>query len=636
VKRWFSALSIHRKLTALALAVSAAALLAAVAGLAVVDIARFRSVALDDARALAQVIAQNTSAAIVFDDADAAKTTLSSLRVRPTVTLGCVYDDQGALLASFAPGGPGECPSVPRESRTWRNVTAAVPVEQNGRVVGTVFIERDLSDLGTRIVATATTGLVMLLLGGGIALWLARSLQHLVSRPIVDLANAARNIGREQRFEMPDINAPPDETGELVRAFGDMVRRVGEANSALVDTNRALRVEIDERRRMQEEREALLAREREASRLKDEFLATVSHELRTPLNAILGWTQILETTRPTGQTSARGVASIARNAQAQLRVIEDLLDVSRIITGKLQLAMTPVDLRDVVEASVDVVSSAASSRQIELRSMLPDRPCLVTGDYDRLRQVVWNLLSNALKFTQPGGRVDVRVAPIGDSYDITVTDTGIGIASEFLPHVFERFRQADGSTTRQQGGLGLGLAIVKELAELHGGTVRAASPGEGGGSTFAVRLPAAIHHDVRTSGDGRAAPELPRLDGIEVLVVDDNVDALDVIGMALERAGARVRSTASGEQAIEEWQQRPAAVLLCDLGMPGMDGYEVLRRIRALDGAAGRSTHALAVTAYASEEYRLRCAQAGFAGHITKPYNITDVVRAVAAAAAQS
>jgi signal transduction histidine kinase len=636
VRGWFAALSLHRKLTALALGVSAAALAAAVGGLAIVDVARFRNLAAEDAHALARVIAQNTSAAIVFNDAEAARTTLSSLRVRPTITLGCVYDREGALLASFAPDGAADCPTVPRDSRTWDSVTAVVPVEQNGRVVGRVFLQRDLSDLGARIAAAAFTGMFMLLLGAAVALWLARSLQHLISRPIVDLAAAARRIGQERRFEMPDIDAPPDETGELVRAFGEMVRRVGEANQALVHTNEKLRAEIEERRRMQEEREALLAREREASRLKDEFLATLSHELRTPLNAILGWTQILQTTHPAEQTSSRGVASIARNAQAQLRVIEDLLDVSRIITGKLQLSMTQIDLRDVVEASIDVVSAPAASRQIELRAIAPDTRCIVLGDYDRLRQVVWNLLSNALKFTSPGGQIVVRIVEDDGSYALTVTDTGIGIADAFLPHVFERFRQADGSTTRQQGGLGLGLAIVKELAELHGGRVRASSPGPGGGATFTVWLPRSVPRGVSSPDAPESAPDLPRLDGVDVLVVDDNIDAIDVIALALERAGARVRTATSGVQAIREWARQPASVLLCDLAMPGIDGFEVMQRIRAIDAAAGRSTHAIAVTAYASDEYRGRCAQAGFAAHIAKPYNIVDVARAVAAAAAHS
>ena len=251
------------------------------------------------------------------------------------------------------------------------------------------------------------------------------------------------------------------------------------------------------------------------------------------------------------------------------------------------------------------------------------------GDYDRLRQVVWNLLSNALKFTPAGGRVDVRLERAGDQFTLTVADTGVGIPLAFLPHVFERFRQADGSTTREQGGLGLGLAIVKELTDLHGGSVRAESDGPGCGARFIVSLPAAAAAQaVKPATANEEAG--PRLDGVRVLIVDDNADAVEVLAVALERAGARVLAELSGETALTAWTSTGFDVLVCDLGMPGMDGFEVLRRVRAIDSAAGRATRALAVTAYASEDYRVRCLQAGFNGNLSKPYNILDVVRAVA------
>ena len=636
MKRWFSSLPIHRKLTALALGVSAAALLAAVLGLTVLDLARFRTSAADDAHALAQVIAENMAAALVFDDAEAAKATLSSVRVRPTVVMACVYRPNKSVLASFARPGAGACPVAPRVEVSWGHVTSDAEVQQNGRVVGTVFVERALSDLGARVAATAGAGIFVLIVGGAIALGLARSLQGIVSRPIVSLAQAARSIGRDQKYELPLIEASPDETGDLVRAFGDMVRRIGEANVALVQSNTALRGEVEQRRRMEGEREALLAREREASRLKDEFLAAVSHELRTPLNAILGWTQILQSTRPSPQTVSRAIASLARNAQAQNRVIEDLLDISRIITGKLQLAVAPVDLRVAIEDAIEVTDPIAASRQIVVALEVPRTPCVVQGDYDRLRQVLWNLLSNALKFTAPGGRVQVRLSETGGTYEIAVADTGIGIAGTFLSHVFERFRQADGSTTREQGGLGLGLAIVKELTELHGGTVRAESPGAGRGATFTISLPRSPAARASEPRIASLEETVPRLDGIRVLVVDDNADSLEVIAMALERAGASVRTELSGGGAVAAWEHNPADVLLCDLAMPGIDGFEVLRRIRAIDGKPDTATPALAITAYASDEDRERCMRAGFVGHLSKPYNIADVVRAVADAAAHS
>jgi signal transduction histidine kinase len=636
MKRWFASLPIHRKLVALALAVSAAALTAAVAGLLAFDIERFRTSAIDDAHALAQVIAENTAAAIMFDDEDAAQATLSSVRVRPTIVAACVYRADGSLLSSFVRSASSACPAEPRDEETWRSVSSSAAVTRNGRSIGTVFVLRELSDLGPRVVATASAGALMLLVGAAIALALARSLQTVISRPIVALAHAAASVGGDQQYVLPAIDAPPDEIGDLVRAFGDMVRRIGETNAALRESNVALRSEVEQRRAMQAEREALLAREREASRLKDEFLAAVSHELRTPLNAILGWTQILQTTDPSGETTARAVASLARNAQAQNRVIEDLLDISRIITGKLQLAVAPLDLRSVIAAAVEVTEPTAASRHVEVHVDVPESPCIVQGDADRLRQVLWNLLSNALKFTPPGGRVDVRLSSTADECVLTVSDTGVGIPSSFLAHVFERFRQADGSMTREQGGLGLGLAIVKELTELHGGSVRAESAGKGQGATFTVSLPRASGEKAARPRDDGATIPGPSLAGIDVMVVDDNADALEIVSLALESAGAHVRRFHSGADAVAEWAHRPADVLLCDLAMPGMDGFEVLARVRAADAGAGRTTSAIAVTAYASEEDRARCVGAGFVRHLAKPYSIADVVSTVAAVAAGS
>jgi len=635
VKHWFLALPIHRKLTAVALCVSVAALMSAAIGLTLFDLVRYRTVAVNDAYALARVVAENSAAAVVFEDAEAARATLASVGVRPNIIRACVYRADGSILAGFTRGTGESCdPSLERSG--WLTVVRRAPVTRNGRVLGAALVERELTSLGARLTAALTTGVVMLLIGGLTAIGLAGTLQRMVSRPIVALAEAAREVGHGRRYTLPEIKAPPDETGELVRAFDEMIRRVSESNAALVASNEALRGEVEQRRQMEVEREALLAREREAGRLKDEFLAAVSHELRTPLNAILGWTQILQSTEPDPQTTRRAIASLARNAQAQARVIEDLLDISRIVTGKLQLSTARLDLRDVIEAAVDVVEATAHSRNITLSYELPPEPCLVQGDHDRLRQVLWNLLSNALKFTPSGGRVDVRLVRDDTSYAIEVRDTGIGIPPSFLAHVFERFRQADGSTTRAQGGLGLGLAIVKELTELHGGTVKAESPGPGGGATFTVRLPRPLRPDRAGHDPAAVGGRVPTLTGVSVMVVDDHPDALDLLSHALTAAGARVRVMGSGTEAVAAWQEQPADVLLCDLAMPGMDGFEVLRRVRAIDLAAGRPTHALAVTAQASEDSRIECLKAGFVARLSKPYDIADVVRAVAGAAARN
>ncbi len=626
MRNWFASLPLHRKLIVMTLAVSASALVAAVGGLMLFEVARYRTVAWDDAKGMAQVFAENTAAALVFNDAEAARQVVASAGVRSAVSVVCVYRLDASVLASFSRTEPARCPTEPADRQDWGTVASVAPVVRNGSVVGSVYVERTLSDLGAQIAAIAAAGGLMLLTAAFLAFALAQRLQGLISRPIVMLAEAARAIGRDERREIPSIDAAPDETGALVTAFDDMVRR-------LVSSNDALRLEVEERRRMQAERELLLAREREASRLKDEFLAAVSHELRTPLNAIVGWTQILSSTTPSPQTLEKAIASLSRNAQAQTRVIEDLLDVSRIITGKLQLAFAAVDLRTVAEAAVEVIAPIAAAKRIHLDVRLPDHPHLVLGDADRLRQVVWNLLSNAVKFTPTGGIITVRVAA-GDrgAHTITVSDTGVGIPPEFLSHVFERFRQADGSMAREHGGLGLGLAIVKELTELHGGSVRAASAGSGRGAAFTVTLPAlTVAAAASASAEPEApAPNVPRLDGVSVLVVDDNPDALDVVAATMTSAGASVRIAASGDEALEEFERQRPAIVLCDLAMPRMDGFEVLRHIREIENGGGHATPVIAVTAYASEDSRARCLAAGFQAHIAKPFNAGEMVLAVA------
>jgi CheY-like chemotaxis protein len=293
-----------------------------------------------------------------------------------------------------------------------------------------------------------------------------------------------------------------------------------------------------------------------------------------------------------------------------------------------------VDLRTAIESAVDVVTPIAAAKRVRLDTDLPPVASIVQADFARLRQILWNLLSNAIKFTPAGGFVTLQVRADERTYSIVVSDTGVGIAPDFLPHVFERFRQADGSTTREHGGLGLGLALVKELAELHGGAVAAASGGAGAGATFTVTLP-------RLVATADAAPEhdedraISRLDGVQILAVDDNADALDIVAAALASAGANVRLALSGREAVEELRRAPPDLVLCDLAMPGMDGFAVLKWIREHDRALARSTPVLAVTAYASDEYRERCLRAGFQGHIAKPIRTADLVREVVAALAR-
>ena len=374
-----------------------------------------------------------------------------------------------------------------------------------------------------------------------------------------------------------------------------------------------------------------------ANRAKDEFLATLSHELRTPLTAILGWTRILRTEEVDEATRVRGLEVIDRNVQAQARLIEDVLDVSRIITGKMQLNVRRIDMPAVVDAAIESVRPAADAKKIEVVAAL-EGPATIAGDGERLQQVVWNLLSNAIKFTPSGGRIEVRLHVDGENVALEVSDSGKGIASEFLPYVFDRFRQADSSSTRTHGGLGIGLALVRHLVELHGGSVHARSGGEGAGSTFAIRLPVAgptveidPMADVPAATVSRVSQSgLPSLEGVRVLVVDDEADARDLLGVILRRRGAAVDLAASVPEALEALARTRPDVLVSDISMPDADGYALIREIRGREAHGDGPTPAIALTAYARDRDRERAIASGFQLHLAKPVEPDELILAVA------
>jgi PAS domain S-box-containing protein len=380
-----------------------------------------------------------------------------------------------------------------------------------------------------------------------------------------------------------------------------------------------------------------------ANRAKDEFLAVLSHELRTPLNAVYGWARMLRTGQIGGGAAERAIDAIIRNANAQVQLIDDLLDVSRVITGKMRLDVRPVDLHAVVEGALDAVRPAAEAKGIQLQSVLDPRAGPVTGDPNRLQQVVWNLLMNAVKFTPKGGRVQVHLQRVNSHVEIVVSDTGPGIPAEVLPFIFDRFRQGDSSSTRAHTGLGLGLALVKHLVELHGGGVTVQSPGEGKGAIFVVRLPLSIA-DLSASRAPRLHPTaaslaLPpatvRLDGLRVLVVDDEADALELASAILTAAGATVRACSSVPQALEVLQQWRPDVLVSDIEMPGEDGYSLIRKVRALDGDRGGTTPAVALTAYGRTQDRMQSLTAGYSMHVPKPVDPGEFTAIIASLAAR-
>jgi PAS domain S-box-containing protein len=375
-----------------------------------------------------------------------------------------------------------------------------------------------------------------------------------------------------------------------------------------------------------------------ANQLKDEFLATLSHELRTPLTSIVGWAQMLGNPKLDPVTTLRAIEVIRRNARMQVQMVDDLLDVSSIITGKLRLRVQPVDLGAVIIAAVEGLRPAAEAKGIRLQLQLDSPAGQISGDPDRLQQIAWNLISNAIKFTPKGESVTVRLARVESHIEVTVSDTGFGIATEFLPHVFDRFRQADATTTRAFGGLGLGLAIVRQLVELHGGTVRVDSEGEGLGSTFTVSLPLmAVRSAVSDSGSTQQPefklPEFecpPELNGLRVLVVDDEAETCELLQFILEGCGARVKTASSAAAALEAVAEEVFDVMISDIGMPDEDGYSLIAKVRALGKERGGKVPAAALTAYAGEEDRIRVLQSGFQIHVPKPISPSELVAVVA------
>ncbi len=447
-----------------------------------------------------------------------------------------------------------------------------------------------------------------------------------------------RKDGRKLDISLT-ISPIPDSSGKIIGAA-----KIAHDITARRRAERELQAREVQLAKLAAERELFLESERAArsaaerlSHMKDEFLATLSHELRTPLNAILGWATLLRERKAKPEDFDRGLEAIERNVRVQVQIVNDLLDMSRIISGKVHLEVQPLYLHEVINNAIESVRQSATAKNIRLQPMLDSRIGLVRGDPARLQQVLWNLLSNAIKFTPKGGRMQVVLERVGSHADISVEDNGIGIRPDFLPHVFDRFRQADPSTTRRYGGLGLGLSIVKNLVELHGGSVRVKSAGENQGSTFTVSLPISpVRAEEREpvmsspSADALDTIELPRLDNIRVLVIDDEADGRTLIARILEGRGAQPMSASSAKQAIEILSREHFDVLLSDIGMPDVDGFELIRQVRRLDQARTGPLPAIAITAYARPEDRQRSLLAGFHMHLSKPIEARELVASIA------
>ena len=422
-------------------------------------------------------------------------------------------------------------------------------------------------------------------------------------------------------FYSQEIRQPDEELLEMIGSVGSQIGQ------------------FQERKRAEEKLAHLLVRERsaradaeKANRLKDEFLATLSHELRTPLNAVIGWSRMLKSGRLDQESATHAIDVIERNAWAQKQIIEDILDVSRVITGKLQLHLGPVNLATVVNAALDAVRPAFEAKDIKIETNYEQELKIITGDADRLQQVVWNLLSNASKFTPPGGEVGITVTQDRTHAEIQISDTGPGIAPEFLPHVFERFRQADGSTTRTHGGLGLGLAIVRHLVELHGGLIGAENATVRSGAVFSVKLPLPSGEVALAASNTSPAEQHPTdvdLADIKILVVEDEVDALDLLSIDLREHGAHVIGVASAAEALELLSEQEFDLIISDIGMADTDGYSLIKQVRASEGDDDHHIPAIALTAYARAQDRLRAIAAGYNTHVAKPVEIRELVSVV-------
>lgn len=734
--RWFERLPIHRKLAASALLITAAALAVAIVGLSAFDFWRYRVRAAEDADALASMLAENTAAAVMFNQVDAAEEILQSVRGRDVVTRVCVYLPNGDLFAAF-PRTAASCPQLEPMADAWNGVPGRATIRRNGQTHGTVIVERNLSDLQQRLALTGLAAVAIFPIAALAAFFLAQRLNAGISQPIRDLAHLVQRFGDTPDAELPAIRTAPDELGKLVAAFADMMTRVRTSSEALRSSNEALRHEQVEReaamvrqqeseRRFKtladgspvllwvnglegcefvnrayldfvglqsatelrgfdwsrfvhaEDREAYLnayaeafqsraafraefrlrradgdwrwmrseatprldhdvfvgfvgasvditerkhAEEalREADQRKDAFLAILAHELRNPLAPIRTGLELLRVGGDQPDAVHRVRPVLERQVAHMVRLIDDLLDVSRITSGKIQLQRQPASLQELLASAIDAHRAAIDGAGLTLAVDLPGTPCILDVDPTRFVQVLSNLLHNSTKFTDRGGRIDIiaalddRVLP--QRLTLTVRDSGVGIASATLPHVFDFFVQGE-TPGRGKSGLGIGLGLARQLIEMHGGTISAHSDGVGCGSSFTIEVPVSTRESVA------GVPEVDRAmphgcSGRRVLVIDDNVDAADTLAALVVALGGEAATTYDGRNGLRCATEFRPDVILLDIGMPDMDGYETCRQLRTQP--SGQAAYIVAVTGWGQLHDRERALAEGFDAHLTKP-----------------
>jgi PAS domain S-box-containing protein len=541
-------------------------------------------------------------------------------------------------------------------------IVAAI-VTPDGRVIGASKIIRDLSHLQrvqhdalrlASIVDSSDDAIVSKDLHSIVMSWNSAAERMFGFTASEMVGQSIRRIIPDDRQQEEDEVLSRIRRGERVEHYETVRRRkdgtlvpvsltvspIRSQDGTIVGASKIAR-DVSERERAEQERQRLSAIAQEASRLKDEFLATLSHELRTPLNAIAGYVRMMQSDLLTGEKRTRAMDTVGRNVKSLTQIVEDVLDVSRIISGKIRLHVQAVDLPPLVQSAVETVRPAADAKGVQLVTIVDPSAAPVSGDPERLQQILWNVLSNAVKFTERGGQVQIRVERVDSHVEVTVSDTGIGIPQEFLPHVFDRFRQADAGITRMRGGLGLGLAITRHLVELQGGRIFAYSDGPEKGATFRIELPlrsasAVAPVDVRRHPQ---APQLeqriavPHLEGIRILAVDDDSDALTLVREILETTGATVATAGSGQHALDLLEHMTPDVLLVDLGMPQMSGFDLIDRVRRSERPAVRDVPAAALTAYARSEDRTKALRSGFQLHLAKPVDPGELMASMAALA---
>ena len=626
--RTFRQLPIRRKLIAMIMATSLAVVLLATIGYLVVDYYASREDLKQEVEGQARLILDNVEASLYFFDQKTAYEALATLKSSQNLRVACLYDKDGVLFASYVREDAHPCEASPAPEGTTTDasrVMVSLGHHSNGVRDGTLVVRHDLAAVQRRLKRQALIVLGLLLITAAVAMAMSSRLQALVSEPLLALSRTASEVSSRGDYSLRAERRTEDEVGILADAFNRMLERIQLREEELSKANEELRREIGERRRAEQERAELLVREREANRLKDEFLATLSHELRTPLNAILGWTKLLRSNAVAPGGQDRALEKVERNAAAQARLVDDLLEISRITTGKLRLDVRPFDLVALANTAIDSIKPTAEARGVSIERRF-ESPSLPTGgDPDRLQQVIWNLLSNAVKFTPADGVVSIAIRRVGQHDEITVSDTGIGIEPSFLPNVFETFRQADASSTRAHGGLGLGLSIVKHLVDMHAGTVRARSDGPDTGATFTVTLP--VRSATRPfTLDGPMAIGAGLLAGFRILAVDDDPDTLELLHSTLLAAGAQPRMAANADDALAACLSSEPDAIVSDLGMPGRDGYMLIHDIHEALGSQTPRV-AVAVSAYATTSDREKALAAGFQQHIAKPIDPEGLVR---------